>query len=140
MYQTLIRLSYGGDTLRNLILIIESDEQSDLSLFDLLEDEGFDIVSIPDRLDGFKLAKELRPSLIICDINLLELDDYGVLKDLRKDLETVSIPVVFLASEVELNKSLRAWQLGADDYLVKPVRIEKLLEVIYMNLKRNNID
>lgn len=128
------------DTLRNLILLIESDEQLDLSLFDLLEDESFDIVSTPDRLDGFKLAKELQPILIICDINLLEIDDYGVLKDLRKDLETVNIPVVFLASELELHKGSRAWQLGADDYLIKPVTIEKLLEVIYMNLKRNNID
>lgn len=126
--------------MRNLILIIESDEQSDLGLFDLLEDEGFDIASVPDRLEGLKLAKELHPSLIICDINLLELDEYGVLKDLREDLETVEIPVVFMASEADLHKSPRAWQLGADDYLIKPVQIEKLLEVISMNLKRNHID
>ncbi len=128
------------DTLRNLILIIESDDKSDLGIFDLLEDEGFDIVSVPDRLEGLKLTKELQPSLIICDINLLELDGYRVLNDLREDLETVKIPVVFIASEADLHKSPRAWQLGADDYLIKPVQIEKLLEVIYLNLKRNNID
>ncbi|NEQ25436.1 MAG: response regulator [Microcoleus sp. SIO2G3] len=135
-----MRLSYGGYTLRSLILLIESDEQSDLSLFDLLEDESFNIISMPDRLDGLKLAKELQPSLIIYDINLLKLDDYGVLEDLRKDLKTVNISVVFITSEPELNKGSRAWQLGASDYLIKPVTIEKLLEVIDMNLKRNNID
>ncbi len=123
--------------MRNLILIIEPDNQSDLDIFDLLEDEGFDIVSVPDRLESLKLTKELHPSLIICDINLLELDDYGVLKDLREDLETVKIPVIFMASEADLHKSSGAWQLGADDYLIKPVQIEKLLEVISMNLNRD---
>lgn len=123
--------------MRNLILIIESDDQSDLNCFDLLEDKGFDIVSVPDRLEGLKLTKELQPNLIICDINLLELDDYGVLKKLREDLETVKIPVIFMAEEADLHKSSGAWQLGADDYLIKPVQIEKLLEVISINLNRD---
>ncbi len=113
-----------------VILIIEDNEILRTIIFEFLELENFNVISAGDGVAGLNLAKELNPDLIICDINMPYLDGYGVLGELRKDLSSAKIPVIFLTSDADSVTRLRALQLGANDYLIKPIRINQLLEAI----------
>ncbi|MBD0344295.1 MAG: response regulator [Coleofasciculus sp. Co-bin14] len=117
------------------MLIIEDNEILRSIIFEILELENFNVISAGDGVAGLNLAKDLKPDVIICDINMPCLDGYGVLKELRKDLLIAKIPVIFLSSETDSVTRLMALKLGADDYLMKPIRINQLLEAINNQLQ-----
>ena len=116
--------------MKELILIIEDDESIRSNLFEFLEAEDFNVLSAEDGVSGLKLAKDCQPDLILCDINLPSLNGFGVLQELRKDLTTTKTPFIFLTSETDSSSRDRAIQLGANDYLTKPMSLNKLLTSI----------
>ncbi len=116
--------------MKETILIIEDDEMLRSSLFQVLEFEDFNVLSTEEGCSGFLLAKEIRPDLIICDINLPNLNGFEVLHRLREDVATAKIPFIFHTGETDPDTQRRAMQLGANGYLTKPVMMEKLLETV----------
>lgn len=116
--------------MKPLILVIEDDDMMRSTLFEILELEDFNVVSAGDGFLGLRIAKEMQPDLIICDLNIPNLNGYGVLHKLRNDLTTAKIPFIFLTSEGDADSRRRAMQLGANGYLTKPVAISTLLETI----------
>ena len=119
--------------MKPLILLIEDDDMMRSTLFEILELEDFNVVSAGDGLLGLRLAKEMQPDLIICDLNIPLLNGYGVLQRLRESLTTANIPFIFLTCENNPENRQRAMQLGANSYLTKPVTISKLLDTIKAN-------
>jgi len=93
-------------------------------------------MSAQDGCLGFLLAKEFQPDLILCDINMPNLDGYGVLKKLRDDFSIAETPFIFITSETDSNSYYRALQLGANDYLIKPISMSQLLEAIANQFKQ----
>jgi CheY-like chemotaxis protein len=69
--------------MRELILVIERDEIIRSNLFDLLEFEDFNVISAKDTLVGLRLTKELKPDLIICDLDMPQFDGYEILEHLQ---------------------------------------------------------
>lgn len=80
------------------ILVIEDEFFIRENLLELLEIEGFDAVGAENGLVGVRLAKEYQPDLILCDVMMPELDGFGVLKALREDSATATIPFLFLSA------------------------------------------
>jgi DNA-binding response OmpR family regulator len=126
---------FEGKAVNKLILIIEDCQIIRSLFFDWLELENFNVISAENGYLGLQLAKELQPDLILCDINMPKLDGYGVLKQLRENLTTAKTPFIFLTSETDAESRARAWQLGANDYLTKPVNQGKLLDSIANQFK-----
>jgi DNA-binding response OmpR family regulator len=116
--------------MEGLVLIIDDDEMVRSALFALLEIKDFNILAAEDGLFGLRLAREFQPDLIICDIDMPKLNGFQVLNELRADLNIARIPFIFHTSLADLDSQYRARQLGANDYLIKPVDINKLLESI----------
>lgn len=116
--------------MKELVLIIEDDETIRSNLFEFLEAEEFNVLSAEDGVSGLQLAKVFKPDLILCDINLPSLNGFGVLQELRKDLTTTKTPFIFLTSETDSSRREQAMQLGANDYLTKPMSLNKLLASI----------
>lgn len=116
--------------MRNLILLIEDDEIIRSLVLDFLELKNFKVVSAENGSQGLLLAEELQPELILCDINMPNFNGYTVLKKIRENVATAKIPFIFLSSETTQDSRSRARELGANDYLSKPVKINKLLEAI----------
>jgi len=85
---------------------------------------------------GVELAMKEKPDLILCDVMMPELDGYGVLAGLRADTETVAIPFIFLTAKGEKAEIRAGMNLGADDYLTKPVAKPDLLAAIRSRLER----
>jgi CheY-like chemotaxis protein len=85
-----------------------------------------------------QIAKEQTPNLILCDINMPKLDGYDVLQELRKDLTTANVPFIFISGEICTPNCRRALQLGANDFLSKPLNNKELLEAIAIQFNQQN--
>src|SRR5574338_604056 len=85
---------------------------------------------------GLKLAKKMLPDLIICDIMLPDIDGYQILKELSQAKETQTIPFIFLTAKAEMNDLRKGMNLGADDYLTKPIKTKEVLKAIRLRLDK----
>ena len=116
------------------ILIIEDEEALRLTLVDRLTIEGFRVQTAGDGQAGVCQALAEPPDLILCDIMMPLLDGYGVLKALQADARTAAIPFLFLSAKADPPQVRAGMDLGADDYLCKPVAKAELLAAIRTRL------
>ena len=77
--------------------------------------------------EGLAKIPAFEPELLIVDLKLPELDGFEIVKRLRRDPKFGYLPVIVITSQDELSEKLRAFELGADDYLVKPFQPEELV-------------
>jgi CheY-like chemotaxis protein len=80
--------------------------------------------------EGFNLAKDRSPDLILLDVHLPDVTGFDVFTSLRTDSSTSSIPVVILSADATPGQNRRFLDAGADDYLIKPLDLSSLLHVI----------
>jgi len=120
------------------ILIIEDQPQMRRNLATILEMEGFEILSAENGRRGVELASASKPDLIICDVMMPELDGYGVLKALRAEKATATVPFIFLTAKGEKSDHREGMNSGADDYLAKPVARDNLLAAVKARLERQH--
>ena len=118
------------------ILVIEDEQLVRENILDLLEAEGFDGIGAENGHVGITWAWDCKPDLIICDVMMPELDGYDVLKLLRKEPATATIPFIFLTAKADKDDFRQGMQLGADDYLTKPFTSADLLGAIAVRLER----
>lgn len=122
----------------NKILVIEDDINVRTNILELLENEGFDLISAENGQIGLELALAEIPDLIICDVMMPELDGYGVLKLLRQNPMTAMIPLIFLTARSSKSDFRQGMEMGADDYIVKPFTRAELLAAIACRLAKQN--
>jgi len=119
------------------ILVIEDEPEMRRNITTILRLEKFQAVAAENGRVGVELAKREKPDLILCDVMMPELDGYGVLQALRIDASTVAIPFIFLTAKGEREDLRSGMDLGADDYLTKPVPKAELLRAIAARLERS---
>jgi len=117
------------------ILVIEDEPQMRRNILTILDMEGFNAVGAENGRQGLEMIRSQQPDLILCDVMMPELDGYGVLKALRADPAIAEIPFVFLTAKGERGDFRAGMNLGADDYLTKPVVLGDLLKAIQVRLK-----
>jgi DNA-binding NarL/FixJ family response regulator len=122
------------------ILVIEDHPQMRRNLVTILEMEGYLALVAEHGHAGVQVARERLPDLILCDIMMPELDGYGVLQALRSDPATAGIPFIFLTAKGEKTDFRTGMNLGADDYLAKPVAKADLLSAISARLEREKLN
>ena len=120
------------------ILVIEDDNAIQEAIVDILELQGFQVLSAPDGVAGVAAARAQRPDLILCDIMMPFLDGYGVLARLRQYPQTATIPFIFLTARTTPADFRQGMQLGADDYLAKPFRPAELVAAVNLRLQRQS--
>ncbi len=118
------------------LLVIEDEPAMRQNLADMLEMENYQVFPAANGVDGVTLARAEIPDLILCDIMLPKLDGHGVLNALREHPRTKRIPFIFLTAKGERSDVRSGMDLGADDYLVKPVPRKELLSAIQARLER----
>jgi DNA-binding NarL/FixJ family response regulator len=118
------------------ILVVEDERPMRRNLVTILKMESFDVFEAEDGRKGLAAAREHGPDLIFCDITMPGLDGHGVLRELRADPKTAGIPLVFLTARGDKRDFRTGMNLGADDYLVKPVQVDELLQVTRTRLRR----
>ncbi len=118
------------------ILLIEDHAPLRRNLQDILVLEGFHVLEAGDGPTGLAMAKVHLPNLIICDIMLPGMDGLEILAALRSHAATRSLPFVFLTAKGDPPDIRAGMNLGADDYLPKPVSSVDLLSAIRSRLAR----
>lgn len=121
------------------ILIVDDDSAIRQNLAELLEGSGFSVRVAANGQEGLAAARIDVPDLILCDIMMPVLDGLALADQLRSHPTTAHIPVVFLTGKAEQADLRAGLDLGAEDYLTKPCRIEKVLSVIRMRLARRQV-
>ena len=117
------------------ILIVEDEKKIADILQSALSENGFNADVAYDGSQGYKLFKEHHYDLIILDINLPGLTGHDLCKRFRSS--NLNIPIIFLSSRTGLNEKIIGYNLGADDFLVKPFEFKELLFKIRVYLKRS---
>ncbi len=118
------------------ILVIEDHEGIREGICDMLHMAGFDVSEAKTGLQGRELALAEDPDLILCDVMLPELDGFRLVEQLRQMPAFKLTPIIFMSSKIEDEARRHGMRLGADDYLVKPLKHDDLLDTIYTRLER----
>lgn len=105
---------------------------------EILELAGFKVSVADNCIDGTKIAADVMPDVILCDIMMSELNDYEVIKVLKGNPTTSNIPFIYITASGEKNEIKIAMDLGADGYVRKPFDIRDLMETIESALKKRN--
>ena len=114
----------------SLIIVIEDNEAIRENTAELLELEGFSVMSACNGEEGLRLIFEQGPDLIISDVHMPGKNGYEVLELVRQSEKTRNIPFVFLTSDSEKKDIESGLQRGAAGYLVKPFRTEELYATV----------
>jgi len=101
------------------ILFIEDEADLQKSMGDVLEGQGYEVISALDGEVGLRLAKTRRPDIILLDLILPKKDGFEVFEELKKDSATRDIPVIVLTNLEKMEDVEKALELGARTYLVK---------------------
>lgn len=119
------------------LLIIE-DDPSMLELLRVhLRAVGHAVRTVSDAADGIRAILAEPPDLILSDIAMPYLDGMELLRALRSEPMTRRIPVIFLTGLTDDDTLVKASQLGADDFLTKPIQVEDLLSSINKVLNKS---
>jgi DNA-binding response OmpR family regulator len=125
----------GRDGVAATVVVVD-DEPNIVDFLQLgLRHEGFTVHSAADGRDGLHLVRAVKPDLLILDVMLPELDGLSLLRRLRA--EGSDVPVLLLTAKDELEDKVAGLDLGADDYLTKPFRLEELLARVRALLRRH---
>lgn len=107
--------------LRNLILTIDDDEMMRLMLHDILDREGFEVLTVSNGYEGIEMVKTRHPELVLLDVMMPEMNGFGCLKAIRAIPGMELLPIVMLTGVDDIDSINRAFQLGATDFIAKPI-------------------
>lgn len=118
------------------ILVIDDDTAINELVKINLELQGYKVLQAYNGVEGFALAKQEQPALIILDVMMPEVDGYTVAQRIRQCAEIAESPIIMLTALSELDNKVEGFNLGVDDYLTKPFEIEELIVRTRALLKR----
>jgi len=121
------------------IVLIDDEDELRETLIEILAAAGHQVFGAPGGKSGLEAIRRERPDLIICDVRMPGVDGYGVLDALRRDEELAGSPFLFLTGEGEIDHVRAGMNLGADDYLVKPISVADLVGAVDARLRRRQL-
>ena len=117
--------------------MIEDEPEMRRNIATLLRYHDYEPITAENGRRGVELARTERPDLILCDVMMPELDGYAVLQFLQADSSMARVPFIFLTAKGEKDDVRAGMNVGADDYLTKPVGNADLLRAIEARLRRS---
>ncbi len=121
------------------ILLIEDEPLIRDSLEDVLNLEGYKLTTAQNGRAGIEAVQTDLPDLIICDINMPDMNGYSVLERLRSNPQTRDVPFVFLTARSGREDQRKGMEMGADDFLTKPFTVDELLRTVRTRLTRQEM-
>lgn len=118
------------------ILVIEDEPEMRRNITAVLRYHDYEPVAAENGRAGVETARREKPDLILCDVMMPELDGFGVLQALQAETSLARIPFIFLTAKGEKDDLRSGMDLGADDYLTKPVANADLVRAIEVRLRR----
>lgn len=117
------------------ILIVDDDKFAQKMIQRALSEDSFELRIAMNGEEGLDEARKKAPDIIVLDVEMPGLSGYEVCNILRQEDGTVDVPIVFLSSHASLRERMQGYEVGADDYIVKPFDAEHLLAKITVLIK-----
>ena len=118
------------------ILVVEDDPTIRELVRLHLSSASYEVLTAVDGLQGLQFAVSHLPDMIVSDVQMPNMDGFGMLAAVRANERTASIPVIFLTALDDRESFRKSMNLGADDFLTKPVKRADLLNAVTGRLKR----
>ena len=127
-------VSVGEHAGRPRVLIADDNADMRLYLVRLLS-ERFDVTAVPNGRAALDAIQQQLPDLVLSDVMMPELDGFGLLRELRKNSETKTVPIILLSARAGEESRVEGIDAGADDYLVKPFSARELIARVQTHLQ-----
>lgn len=114
---------------RHLALIVDDAATVRLYHAQILEEQGFEVAQAANGLEGLEAALQRPPDVALVDVNMPKMDGYAMLRALREEPTVHHVPAIMISTEAAASDAERAYAAGANFYLVKPVRPERLVRL-----------
>jgi len=128
----------GIDGKTRAILVIDDDQSLLMGLRVLLERNGYKVTACNNAMSGIKMAEELQPDLIVCDVMMPLVDGHQARELLSANPLTRHIPFLFLSARASQTDKLKSFASGADDYIIKPFDPRELVARIQAVFRRQD--
>jgi two-component system alkaline phosphatase synthesis response regulator PhoP len=119
---------------KNILVVDDEKDIIDLLSYNLIK-EGFTVITARNGREALERVKQ-KPDLIILDIMMPEINGLQVIQELKRDKKTASIPVLLLTAKGSETDEIVGLEVGADDYIIKPVKIGKIIARVHAVLRR----
>jgi DNA-binding response OmpR family regulator len=116
------------------ILIVEDEHEMARGLRDVLEFEGYDVVTAGTGKEGLQLLTRKEPDCIILDLMLPDINGYQICEEIRR--QKFNTPIIMLTAKAQDYDKIRGLEVGADDYMTKPFSVGELLARVKAILRR----
>ena len=123
--------------MRKKVLVIDDEKSIRDIIGEYLTEEGFEFVEAPDGIRGLEIFRSLSPDLVILDVMMPKMDGWKVCREIRSESVT---PVIMLTARGEEYDKLFGFELGADDYMVKPFSPRELIARVKAVLSRGSVN
>jgi DNA-binding NarL/FixJ family response regulator len=135
------RMKYCGKqacigSVRRRILCVDDDADTAALIREELVDRGFEVTIARSGMEGLAYIADHSPDLVLCDVGMPDMSGYELLERINSLQRRYLMPFIFLTALADSASEIRGWQLGADDYLTKPVDYDVLAAVIAARLSR----
>jgi len=130
-------LNGGGRREESKNGILLADDNADMRSYvqRLLVAEGYKVIAVGNGEEALAAVRQETPDLILSDVMMPKLDGFGLLRELRSDASTASIPIILLSARAGEESRVEGVEAGADDYLIKPFSARELLARVKTHLK-----
>ncbi len=119
------------------VLLIDDDASFRKAVGDVLALEGYTILQAPSGKAGIMAAQKEMPDLVILDLIMPGMKGLEVCQVLKQDIQTARLPIIILTGNDKEGQDIACLDMGADDYLTKPVKSARLLAYARALLRRN---
>jgi len=119
----------------NKILVIEDENEMARGLKDILEFDGYEVMTAATGREGIQAANRKEPDCIILDLMLPDISGYEVCEQIRQKRK---VPILMLTAKSQDHDKIRGFKVGADDYLTKPFSVGELSARVMALLRRNS--
>lgn len=117
------------------ILIVDDVEANRFVLRDIIVSMGYQPILTENGMQALKMVQRIKPQLIILDIAMPEMDGYEVCQQIKQDVDTRGIPIIFISAFDEPEDIVKGFTLGGEDYITKPFIPEVVKARVGMHLK-----
>ena len=118
------------------VLIVDDDPGILRAIRHIVEKEGYEVVSATNGMTGLRMAKEENPDLLLLDVMLPGIDGFEICSRLRSDPQTAELPIIMLSAKGQEADRTAGLNVGANEYLTKPVDRTVLLEKMAVLLSK----
>jgi len=122
-----------SETKLKKVVLVDDDYSNLINGKNVLKKE-YEVLTVPSGEKLFDILKQITPDIILLDVEMPNMDGYGVLRELKKNPATAGIPVIFLTARRDVSSELEGLMLGAVDYISKPFSPPLLLRRVENHL------